>query len=143
MAQPWIQLGWKVTGSLRPLFVTLDDPQKVRFLTELGARVKNDVSMAARAKPWRKLGHQIANKTAYQVHGATSVEVGSTHEVAGIRETGGPISAPGKRPGATGASMLTIPVADVAKGKSVGDLRKRGWVIFRVPRGGEAKYLFG
>jgi len=143
MALPLANISWRVSGTLRPLFRQLDPAGRTKLLDRIGFNVLQDVKAAAIAK-WPKLGYAFAEEASYNVHGAASVEVGTSHVAAGIRQTGGPISAPGKGPGATGARMLTIPVAPEAKGKTAGQLRKAGWTIFAIPgKPAPARFLLG
>jgi len=144
MALPLVNISWRINGTLRPLFASLDAAGRVRMLQRIGGAVRHEVQGAARAKPWRKLGNEFAGKTSFQVHGSSSVEVGTSHALGRIRQEGGEITAPGKGPLAKGAPMLTIPVHDAAKGLFVGQLRKRGWTIFAIPRKpAPARFLLG
>ena len=54
-------------------------------------------------------------------HSGTQVEVGSSDWTANQVQFGGPISAPGKGQGSTGAKCLTIPISKKAIGKRVRD----------------------
>lgn len=132
MSEPWVNIGWRIAGSLRPLFRVLGDEAKGRILTTVGGLVKRDVQAAARGKGWPRLGPAIAQATSYQMHGVSGVEVGTAHPVARIRQMGGPIAAPGKGPGAKPAQYLTIPVAEAAKGHSAGEMRHLGWMTYVV-----------
>ena len=121
----------------------LDEGAKARILTHVGGLVKRDVQAAARGKGWKHLGPAIAQATSYQLHGSSGVEVGTAHPVARIRQLGGPISAPGKGPGAKQAQYLTIPVAPAAKGHSAGEMKHLGWSTFLVKSGAGNLVILG
>ena len=127
------RINWRMSGDLRKLFKAFSDEAAQRTLRAAGGGIIHDAQNNLAAKGWRGLGTAIRSSLNQQVQGR-GLEVGASHAAAGMRHFGGTISAPGKGPGAVPAKMLTIPIANEAKGENTRSLRLKGWTIF-LPKG--------
>lgn len=139
----WVDLTWRIQGTLRLLFRKLDGSARRRLLTTIGALVAEDARRGARGKGWKRLGPEIADSVSYRQQGDTGVEVGAAHAAAAMRQFGGRIRAPGKGPGAKKAAWLTIPVkGSPAEGHWAGEMPHFGWRLFRI-QGAKGPVLMG
>ena len=130
----YVAINWRVQGDLRKTMRKFGPEALADFLRRAGDTIANDARGNLMAKGWKRLGHAMRESINWQVNGST-LEVGSTHVAAAMREYGGRISAPGRGPRSRHRKMLTIPIrGSPAYGKSVDDMEAAGWIIFR-PKG--------
>jgi len=127
----------RADGTVGELLPMLTPPARRRVLGAIGFRVAKDAKANARAKGGKSFWASIARSVSYQVD-PDAVTIGASHVAGGFKETGGTIRAPGKGPFAKGAKWLTIPISNISKGKSVGELRSK-YKIFRLGKKGPAE----
>ena len=92
-----------------------------RLFVQIGEDIKESAIQKAKSYGGKYfMIKRQADAIHYKANG-TQVEIGSSDWTSNQVQFGGPISAPGKGEGATGAMCLTIPISKKAYGKRVRD----------------------
>jgi hypothetical protein len=127
-------------GALSAMLPVLDQSKRAAIFRMIGYAIHLDARESARAQH-AKARHPTPGATGCWASIANGVNVqklpdgvlvGSSHEASAQKEFGGKISAPGRGPKASGAKALTIPISPLSRGKTVRQMRREGFVIFRL-----------
>lgn len=103
-----------------------------KLLLVCGQAVENAAVLSARAKGGRRFWADVASSVSHQPTLDGGIVVGASHRVAGFKQTGGRISAPGMGPGSLGRKALTIPLG-IAREKrwDTDQAEASGYSLFR------------
>lgn len=115
--------------------------QSALVLERIGGEVANEARNNAYTRPGRSFWRNMGDSVSMQKSGK-GIIVGAAHEAAAQKQFGGPISAPGKGPGAVGAKALTIPLGEARENRWNTRDAKEKFNLFLVKSNGKS-ILFG
>lgn len=115
--------------------------ESARVLERVGDEIANEARNNAFSRPGRSFWRGMGDSVSTQKRGKSFI-VGATHEAAAQKQFGGPISAPGKGPGALGAKSLTIPLGEARENRWNTRDAKEKFNLFLVKSNGKS-ILFG